>query len=68
MPKFTDTRPGRPGKTDSELAIWPSPTTRTPRATLPTEIVKYFLQQHYNLGVDLTRPDLLRKGNFYGGN
>jgi len=27
--------------------------------------VKYFLQEHYHLGVDLTRPDLLQQDNFY---
>ena len=38
------------------------------RGNAATEIVKYFLQLHYHLDVDLRRPDLLRRGNFYGGN
>ena len=33
-----------------------------------TEMVKYYLQLHYKLKTDLRRTDLLRRGNFYGGN
>ena len=33
-----------------------------------TEMVKYYLQLHFKLKTDLRRTDLLRRGNFYGGN
>jgi penicillin-binding protein 2 len=68
VPKFTADTPGDPAKTDSELAIIAFAYDSNTKGNAATEIVKYFLQQHYNLGVDLTRPDLLQKGNFYGGN
>jgi penicillin-binding protein 2 len=68
IPKFTDTQPGDPALTDSELAIVAFAYGSNTKGNAAVEIVKYFLQQHYNLGVDLTRPDLLEKGNFYGGN
>jgi penicillin-binding protein 2 len=67
VPKFTDTQPGDPAATDSELAILAFAYDSNTKGNAAVEIVKYFLQQHYNLGVDLTRPDLLAKGNFYGG-
>jgi hypothetical protein len=54
--------------TDSELAVLAFAYDSRTRGNAATEIVKYFLQMHYNLGVDLRRPDLLRRGNFYGGN
>ena len=38
------------------------------KANAATEMVKYFLQEHYDLGVDLTRPDLMQGGNLWGGN
>jgi len=38
------------------------------KANAATEMVKYFLQDHYDLGVDLTRPDLMQAGNLWGGN
>jgi penicillin-binding protein 2 len=67
VPKFTDDQPGDPAATDSELAILAFAYDSNTKGNAATEIVKYFLQQHYNLGVDLTRPDLLQRGNFYGG-
>jgi penicillin-binding protein 2 len=67
IPKFTETTPGDPAKTDSELSIIAFAYGSNTKGNAAVEIVKYFLQQHYNLGVDLTRPDLLEKGNFYGG-
>jgi penicillin-binding protein 2 len=67
VPKFTDTQPGDPAKTDSELSIIAFAYNANTKGNAAVEIVKYFLQDHYNLGVDLTRPDLLEKGNFYGG-
>lgn len=68
VPKFTDTQPGDASKTDSELAIVAFAYGSNTKGNAAVEIVKYFLQQHYHLGVDLTRPDLLQQGNFYGGN
>jgi penicillin-binding protein 2 len=67
VPKFTDTQPGDPAQTDSELAIVAFAYGSNTKGNAAVEIVKYFLQQHYDLGVDLTRPDLLEKGNLYGG-
>ena len=67
VPKFTDTQPGDAARTDSELSIIGFAYGSNTKGNAAVEIVKYFLQQHYDLGVDLTRPDLLEKGNFYGG-
>ncbi|MEO6350624.1 MAG: penicillin-binding protein 2 [Candidatus Limnocylindrales bacterium] len=67
VPKFTDTQQGDPAKTDSELAILAFAYDSNTKGNAAVEIVKYFLQDHYDLGVDLTRPDLLAKGNFYAG-
>jgi penicillin-binding protein 2 len=68
VPKFTADQEGDVTKTDSELAVLAFAYDSRTRGNAATEIVKYFLQMHYNLGVDLRRPDLLRRGNFYGGN
>jgi penicillin-binding protein 2 len=65
VPDFTADQPGDPAKTDSELAIVAFAYASNTKGNAATEIVKYFLQQHYDLGVDLTRPDLLRT---YNGN
>ncbi len=67
VPKFSADQPGDPSRTDSELAIVAFAYDSNTKGNAATEIVKYFLQQHYDLGVDLTRPDLLQRGNFYGG-
>jgi penicillin-binding protein 2 len=68
VPKFTADQPGDVSKTDSELAVLAFAFDSRTRGNAATEIVKYFLQLHYHLDVDLRRPDLLRRGNFYGGN
>ncbi len=65
IPNFTADTPGDPAKTDSQLAIIAFAYNSNTKGNAATEIVKYFLQQHYNLGVDLTRPDLLQQDNFY---
>ena len=65
VPNFTATTPGDPAKTDSQLAIIAFAYNSNTKGNAATEIVKYFLQEHYNLGVDLTRPDLLQQDNFY---
>jgi len=67
VPEFSETQVGDPSLTDSELAIVAFAYGSNTKGNAAVEIVKYFLQQHYDLGVDLTRPDLLEKGNFYGG-
>jgi hypothetical protein len=67
VPNFTSDQPGDPAATDSELAIVAFAYNSNTRGNAATEIVKYFLQDHYDLGVDVTRPELLRRGNFYGG-
>lgn len=68
VPNFTADTPGDPAKTDSQLAIVAFAYDAVVKANAATEMVKYFLQQHYNLGVDLTRPDLMEGGNLWGGN
>ena len=68
VPKFSEDQPGDPAQTDSELAIVAFAYGANTKANAATEMVKFFLQEHYDLGVDLTRPDLLLRGNFYGGN
>ncbi len=67
VPQFGPGEPGDPAQTDSELAIVAFAYDSNTKGNAATEIVKYFLQDHYDLGVDLTRPDLLQRGNFYGG-
>ena len=68
VPNFTETTPGDPAKTDSELAVLAFCFDSRTRGNAATETVKYFLQLHYDLDVDLRRPELLQRGNFYGGN
>lgn len=68
VPKFGANQEGDVTKTDSELAVLAFAYDSRTRGNAATEIVKYFLQLHYHLDVDLRRPDLLRRGNFYGGN
>ena len=68
VPNFTADQPGDPAATDSQLAIVAFAYDAVVKANAATEMVKYFLQQHYHLGVDLTRPDLMQGGNLWGGN
>jgi penicillin-binding protein 2 len=67
VPQFGPDQPGDPAATDSELAVVAFAYDSNTKGNAATEIVKYFLQDHYDLGVDITRPDLLQRGNFYGG-
>ncbi len=53
---------------DSELAVIGFAYDSNTVGNTATEMVKYYLQLHFNLKHDLRRFDLLRKGNFYGGN
>jgi penicillin-binding protein 2 len=50
---------------DSNLVVLAFAYDSRTKGNAATEIVKYFLQQHYDLGVDLTRADLLQQDNFY---
>ena len=59
---------GDVSKPDSKLAVIAFAYDSNTVGNVATEMVKYYLQLHYNLHVDKRRPDLLRKGNFYGGN
>ncbi len=59
--------PFDPTKTDSQLAIVALAYASNSRGNAAVEMVKYFLQEHYNLGVDLTRPGLLQAGFEYAG-
>ncbi len=65
VPNFTATQPGDVDKTDSQLAVIAFAYDSNTKGDAATEIVKYFLQQHYHLGVDLTRPDLLQQDSAY---
>ena len=53
---------------DSELAVIGFAYDSNTVGNTATEMVKYYLQLHFNLKHDLRRFDLLRRGNFYGGN
>jgi penicillin-binding protein 2 len=59
---------GDVSKNDSKLAVLAFAYDSNTVGNVATEMVKYYLQLHYQLNVDKRRPDLLRKGNFYGGN
>lgn len=59
---------GDVSKHDSKLAVLAFAYDSNTVGNVATEMVKYYLQLHYHLNVDKRRPDLLRKGNFYGGN
>ena len=65
VPNFTAEQAGDPAKTDSQLAVVAFAYNANTKGNAATEIVKYFLQEYYNLGVDLTRPDLLESDGFY---
>jgi len=55
-------------RTDSELAIVAFAFDSNTKGNAAIEIVKYFLQLHYDLKVDLRNLDLLERANFYQGN
>jgi penicillin-binding protein 2 len=68
VPKFGPDQPGDAAKTDSELAVVAFAYNADTKGNAATEMVKYFLQLHYNVDVDLRQPELLRQGNYFGGN
>ncbi len=59
---------GDVAKPDSQLAVIGFAYDSNTVGNTATEMVKYYLQLHYKLHVDKRRNDLLRIGNFYGGN
>ncbi|HET7677353.1 MAG TPA: penicillin-binding protein 2 [Candidatus Limnocylindrales bacterium] len=55
-------------RTDSELAVLAFAYDSRTKGNVATEIVKYFLQQHYGIKRDYRNFDLVKRANFYGGN
>jgi len=53
-------------RTDSELAVLAFAYDSRTTGNAATEIVKYFLQMHYDLDVDLRQDWILERDNFYG--
>jgi penicillin-binding protein 2 len=54
--------------TDSELVVLAFAYDSRTTGNVATEIVKYYLQQHYGIEQDYRLPDLLERGNFYQSN
>jgi penicillin-binding protein 2 len=52
-------------RSDSELIVLAFAYDSQTRGNAATEIVKYFMQLHFKLDVDLRLFDLLQRGNFY---
>jgi penicillin-binding protein 2 len=67
VPRFGPSQVGDPERTDSELVVVAFAYESNTKGNAATEMVKYFLQLHYDVEEDLRRPDLLERGNFYGG-
>ncbi|MBA3777732.1 MAG: penicillin-binding protein 2 [Chloroflexi bacterium] len=59
---------GNPSAADSELAVLAFAFDSRTKGNVATEIVKYYLQLHYELDVDLRNFDLVVRDNFYRGN
>jgi penicillin-binding protein 2 len=53
---------------DSELVVLAFAYDSRTKGNAATEIVKYFLQQHYDIKKDYRNHDLLERGNFYQSN
>jgi len=53
---------------DSELVVLAFAYDSRTKGNVATEIVKYYLQQHYGIERDYRLPDLLERGNFYQSN
>jgi penicillin-binding protein 2 len=53
---------------DSDLVVLAYLDDTRTRGNSATEVVKYFLQLHYGLKVDLRLPELLVRDNFYNAN
>ncbi|MDO8483371.1 MAG: penicillin-binding protein 2 [Candidatus Limnocylindrales bacterium] len=55
-------------KADSELVVLAFAYDSRTKGNVATEIVKYYLQQHYGIEKDYRLPNLLERGNFYQSN
>jgi cell division protein FtsI/penicillin-binding protein 2 len=53
---------------DSDLVVLAYLDDTRTRGNAATEVVKYFLQLHYGLSVDLRNPEYLVRDNFYSRN
>ena len=65
-PKFSDGNAVTSARTDSELAVVAFSYDSKAQGNAATEIVKYFLQLHYDLDVDLRHRWLIATDNSYG--
>ena len=54
--------------TDSELVVLAFAYDSRTKGNVATEIVKYYLQQHFDIEQDYRLPNLLERGNFYQSN
>ena len=54
--------------TDSNLVVLAFAYDSRTKGNVATEIVKYYLQQHYGINEDFRLPNLLERGNFYQSN
>ena len=59
---------GDPAKPDAELAVLAFAYDSRTKGNVATEIVKYFLQLHYDIEKDYRMPELAVRDNFYGTN
>jgi cell division protein FtsI/penicillin-binding protein 2 len=55
-------------KPDSELVVLAFAYDSRTKGNVATEIVKYYLQQHFGIEKDYRLPNLLERGNFYQSN
>ena len=53
-------------RTDSELAVLVFAYNSGTLGNAATEIAKYFFQLHFDLKKDYRKPQLMKRGNFYG--
>ncbi len=63
-----DPENGSFAKPDSELVVLAFAYDSRTKGNVATEIVKYYLQQHFGIEKDYRLPDLLERGNFYQSN
>jgi penicillin-binding protein 2 len=63
-----DPENGSFAKHDSELVVLAFAYDSRTKGNVATEIVKYYLQQHYAIEEDFRLPNLLERGNFYQSN
>lgn len=63
-----DVRHGSFNGTDSQLIVLAFAYDSRTKGNVATEIVKYYLQQHFGIKKDYRLPNLLKRGNFYQSN